>query len=324
MNKFFLTLAFSLSFLNVKSQCSINVVSNSGYTVHINLTPVGVVAPSTCQWGYNYNINTTYDITFSGTNIPAKLNTLQASLMCGTQGNFFQLPLSGGKGTVTSQSNPWRSVSDCNTATTSSLSCNAYYVSIQGPGIPPQTITCAAPVPLPVSLMSFTAQQKESNIVLQWTTVEETNNLSFSIERSADGTNWQTIKTVKGGMNSSTILNYTETDARPIEGISFYRLKQTDVDGKSVYSYNKTVNFNTVSKIVIYPNPAKDKITINGEDINSADVTISDCLGNVMNVVAANENGNIVLNTTELAAGLYFININMEGLVKSEKVVITR
>lgn len=137
----FLALFFATQ--NMRAQCSIDVEANNGYTVHINVTPVSISAPSSCQWGYNYNVVFNYDISFSGTNIPNSLFTLQATLGCGSNSHFVNFPNGGGSGTVTSTSNQWRSASDCASASPESLGCNTLNIEIQGPGLPNQTVSCS-------------------------------------------------------------------------------------------------------------------------------------------------------------------------------------
>ncbi|MBI2968940.1 MAG: hypothetical protein HYY40_14155 [Bacteroidetes bacterium] len=103
--------------------------------------------------------------------------------------------------------------------------------------------------PLPVELLSFTATCLGEKAYLQWTTVSESNNDYFTIERlttdlsSDEDGNWIRVGTVKGAGNSSTIRNYFFTDeSHPSpfgegQGVGFYRLSQTDFDGtNSAYS----------------------------------------------------------------------------------------
>jgi hypothetical protein len=73
---------------------------------------------------------------------------------------------------------------------------------------------------LPVELVYFTAKFNDSYIELNWTTAAEINNDFFTIERSGDGINFEAILQTQGQGNSSQLVNYTETDYNPIQGIS--------------------------------------------------------------------------------------------------------
>lgn len=95
--------------------------------------------------------------------------------------------------------------------------------------------------PLPIALLSFTANYNSSNNVdVKWSTASEINNDYFSVERSADAILFDAINVTDGAGNSNSILNYSTTDDSPLNGISYYRLKQTDFDGN--YKYSSTVS----------------------------------------------------------------------------------
>ncbi|MCC6252410.1 MAG: hypothetical protein IT238_08120, partial [Bacteroidia bacterium] len=97
--------------------------------------------------------------------------------------------------------------------------------------------------PLPITLLEFNAQPVIDEVSITWTTASEINNDYFNVERSKDGIHFESIAQIPGAGNSHTILNYKTMDAQPYEGVSYYRLKQTDFDGKFEYSTIKSVNF---------------------------------------------------------------------------------
>jgi len=75
-----------------------------------------------------------------------------------------------------------------------------------------------------------------TNIELYWVTSNEINNDYFTIEKSNDGINFEIVEIILGAGNSDILLEYSFVDKNPINGISYYRLKQTDFDGKFEYS----------------------------------------------------------------------------------------
>ncbi len=101
---------------------------------------------------------------------------------------------------------------------------------------------------LPVKLISFTAQKQNSKTLIQWTTVSEQNSKEFIIQRSMDGSQWYSIGTVAAQGNSSITTNYSYTDIAPVMGTDYYRLLQTDIDGKSSYSEIRMVKFTNDNK----------------------------------------------------------------------------
>lgn len=89
---------------------------------------------------------------------------------------------------------------------------------------------------LPVELVSFDAQNEGPAVRLTWTTATEQNNDFFTLERSSDGLYFEPFATVNGAGNSSFTIDYNHLDEDPLSGLSYYRLKQTDFDGKFSYS----------------------------------------------------------------------------------------
>ncbi len=252
----FLTLFLLTSSISIKSEAQCVFTSADGYTVTVYVTPSGVIAPSSCPFGYNYNLSVNYLVSFSGTNIPANLYTLQGNIYCGTTVHFFSLPLTGGSGTVTTVSNPYRTTPDCTTATIASLGCNTSQITIQGPGLPAQTSTCAAGGPLSITLTSFKANLMDNNnVYLSWETANESENAFFVIERSSDATNWQSIKTIAGADYSNSPLQYHYVDRELKPGVYYYRLKQINTSGSVSYFHIVSV------KLVSLGNPADIYVT---------------------------------------------------------------
>jgi len=124
--------------------------------------------------------------------------------------------------------------------------------------------------PLPIALVQFTATNNQSVVDLFWQTASETNNDYFTIERSANGNDFIEIKRQEGAGNSSSMLDYFDVDKAPLNGVSYYRLKQTDFDGEYTYSEIVKVNrkSNSSTRLVVYPNPVSDKINIKTELVN--------------------------------------------------------
>jgi Secretion system C-terminal sorting domain/Beta-propeller repeat len=113
---------------------------------------------------------------------------------------------------------------------------------------------------LPVKLLNFSAKVNDNKEVdISWTTASELNNQYFTIERSKDGLNFEQVAIVKGAINSSIAINYLSTDKTPYSGKSYYRLRQTDLDGKYSFSAIVQLQLNTANsnEFTIYPNPVQ-------------------------------------------------------------------
>jgi len=158
---------------------------------------------------------------------------------------------------------------------------------------------------LPVELTMFTVSQNNCDtVVVAWQTVSETNNNYFSIERSTDGNTFESIGIIKSKTtNSNSTINYSFIDNNPTNGIAYYRLKQTDIDGG--FKYSNVVSFqrcisNKNIEVTVFPNPTYRKITVdfigNPKDIESV---------NLINVY-----GETVYESTFLQPELDFENLN--------------
>lgn len=238
-----------------KANAQVSVTSSDGYTVYVEISPQSIIAPSSCPYGYNYNVNLNYTVTFSGTNIPASLYTLQGSLTCSSQGNFFNLPNSGGTGSVTTGSNPYLGTSDCATATPSSLGCTSGQIQIEGPGIPNQFVSFSAST-LPIELTYFTSEKTDNGVLLEWETASEINNHYFSVEKSHDGSNYEVIANLEGNGTTNKTFKYQYLD-KEVYGDAYYRLMQTDYDGEFKYEgilFQEYLD-QQKSEITFYPNP---------------------------------------------------------------------
>lgn len=109
--------------------------------------------------------------------------------------------------------------------------------------------------PLPIELATFSAELVKKKVEMKWTTQAEINNDYFTVERSPDNINFEQIGTLPGSGTTSQTHDYNFTDESPLRGISYYRLRQTDFDGKTEY-FPAVVIRNMRSTFTVYPNPA--------------------------------------------------------------------
>jgi Secretion system C-terminal sorting domain len=167
--------------------------------------------------------------------------------------------------------------------------------------------------PLPVSLLYFDAKKADlKNVICTWVTVSETGNNYFEVERSADGVHFTSIGFVAGAGNSTQQLTYSFTDANPLKGISYYRLKQTDFNGLFQYSGWSVVSFDAPQLLAVYPNPSNGNFTVQlpFENMDSgAMIRITNSLGAVIfEEKVASQIHTVNLANTEFANGIYTIS----------------
>lgn len=179
---------------------------------------------------------------------------------------------------------------------------------------------------LPVNLKTFKARAENNNKVkVFWTTAYEKDNGYFDIERSANGVNFTMVGRIPGVNHSGILTDYTFYDNNSLKGISFYRLKQVDVDGKFSYSPIERVrNSETDHSVDVYPNPSvgrEFKINLLKNVPGSIDVTVFDLSGRLKLQQQFNDNNTITI-THNLAAGTYHIKISGKEFTETRKLII--
>ena len=170
---------------------------------------------------------------------------------------------------------------------------------------------------LSAELLNITAQSKGTNNLITWQTASEKDNALFQIERASNATDFSPIGEVKGSGSSAAAKNYTFTDATPLSGVNYYRLKAVDYNGAATLSKVVSVNFSGKidGKIAVYPNPTRDvlRVDVNAADASTTLVQITDLMGRVVlsQSVTVNKGANLLpLNVATLPSGAYFVKVN--------------
>jgi len=175
----------------------------------------------------------------------------------------------------------------------------------------PRLIINSTPL-LPISLLNFNVIPQVDLVKLNWTTLSETNNDFFSVERSIDAINWEIIGQIEGAGNSNTRTNYDYKDTHPFSGVSYYRLKQTDFNGNYEYSQVKgiTIRKSKSEILSLYPNPTTNQFKIKGNEYELNDIEIYN--GSGANVTArttifTDSEGLKTISLIKLPKGIYCV-----------------
>ncbi|MBI2279572.1 MAG: T9SS type A sorting domain-containing protein [Bacteroidetes bacterium] len=188
---------------------------------------------------------------------------------------------------------------------------------------------------LPITLVSFEAEIDNTTVLLKWTTAAEINNDYFTIERSTNGLSFEELGKIQGSGNSNVLKKYVYSDKKPLKGISYYRLKQTDFDGKFEYFKLVTANLSEtedgICLLNVYPNPCTGNCTINLDDCplssNEVDVQLYDAAGNkITNRIQPKNSDSDVsfhINTANnLSPGVYIVRAKTGNKLQTQKVII--
>lgn len=227
-------------------------------------------------------------------------------------------------------------VSNASNLVNSSYSFDVITKDITG-GSSRSTVSLFSLVPLPVELIKFEGKPEQDKVKLSWSTAMELNNDYFDVERSSEGVSFEKIGEVKGYGNSISINEYSFTDAYPLSGVSYYRLKQNDYNGDFEYSHIiavKNIAKSLIpSEVDIFPNPSSgENITVVLKGLEAQDVTIEiyDMLGKKQFIKfysftsVKNINKIDVKPQHELSAGIYNMVISTGTETFTQKIVVKK
>lgn len=160
---------------------------------------------------------------------------------------------------------------------------------------------------LPVEFTKFTATNKGTTNILDFTTASEINNDYFTIERASNGGTFEPLGTIIGAGDSKADINYTYTDLNPSAGINHYRIMQTDYDGKYSYSAVRSVRNTLDGKLVISPRTTEGTLNIL-TDLENYDIQVYDLSGQEV-YKSTNNSADLEINIDNVRAGIYFVKV---------------
>lgn len=180
---------------------------------------------------------------------------------------------------------------------------------------------------LPVTGLEFYARRiSNTQVQLNWKTLQEINNKGFSIERKKDNeinfmhTGYVSSSTAGG--NSQFTLHYQATDNNDYTGNTYYRLKQEDRNGNSFYSEVRLVKGEAGKQLTlqVWPVPAAGffNVSVNGLDKNGL-LQITDVNGRLIKKLPIQNQ--LQLQVNDLPAGTYFVTVAAEKTI-TQRVVI--
>jgi subtilisin-like proprotein convertase family protein len=185
-------------------------------------------------------------------------------------------------------------------------------------------ITFQDPVLLPVRYAKFEAKKFDKEVLLDWKTASEKDNDHFEVERAGADYKFTTVGKLDGNGNTNEVISYSYIDETPMSGISYYRLKQVDFNGRVYYSPVRSVDFrNGISKLVVAPNPSSGMVSVStGQP--AKEIAVWSVMGEkVMEYFPTREEGNEHnIDMSHLENGLYYVTIEyLNGLTKQVKLV---
>lgn len=118
--------------------------------------------------------------------------------------------------------------------------------------------------PLPVRFISFEAARAGEDVRLSWKVAEEKDVKGYHVERSADGRTWTSIGFQPFNPSPVNEKVYTFSDRDPVSPVSYYRIRQEDLDGRTKYSDLRFVRFDKDGlEVRLYPVPVTSTLKVN-------------------------------------------------------------
>lgn len=163
---------------------------------------------------------------------------------------------------------------------------------------------------LPLDLVAFTGNSSAGHNELQWATANEINTASFDIQRSTDGTGFQTIGKVPAAGSGNNNYNFSDKTFSP--GTNLYKLRMIDIDGQ--YSYSRTVKVLGTERgtgIKLSPNPVRDalNVTVNNETLLNTEGKIINSLGQTVFTFKIGQMS-VKRDIKHLPAGIYLLSLS--------------
>jgi hypothetical protein len=198
--------------------------------------------------------------------------------------------------------------------------------------------------PIPVELVSFTANVSDNSVILKWVTASEVNNMGFEIEKSkvksqkSNESGWEKIGFVEGKGTTTEIQYYLFKEdltlTHNLNRTLYYRLKQIDFDGTVNYSNTIEVEIDlTPSDFILeqnYPNPFNPSTKISWQSPVGSHQTIKvfDVLGNEVAKLVDEYNPagsyEVEFNASSLSSGIYFYKLKSDNFTFVRKMILIR
>jgi hypothetical protein len=199
---------------------------------------------------------------------------------------------------------------------------NGYYVQFQTSDFG-TFFFGSATFPLPIKLSSFKVKREGGSLArVSWVTSQEINSKQFQVQRSGILQQWRTLATIPAQGNSNAEKSYSYEDAEIKKGVYYYRLNQQDMDGKSLTSEIRNLNFGGDGiSVKVYPDPADNFLQIQVVGADAFEVVLVDKTGK--KVYRNSVTGSAYqMNTSGFASGMYTLRISHNSQSVHTKILL--
>jgi Secretion system C-terminal sorting domain len=187
-------------------------------------------------------------------------------------------------------------------------------------------VSLTATTVLPLHFTIFSGSNAENTIKLEWQTENEINTKSFEIEKSNNGITYSAIGLTNAKGNNALTQQYYFTDAAPLPGNNYYRIKQIDKDGR--YAYSTAIKVSTKisnNGITVYPQPAQTimNVVLTQQPQQSTQIKLYTASGQLIKTITATAVLNVI-NVQSLPVGNYMMSVESGGIKQTKAISINR
>ncbi len=197
------------------------------------------------------------------------------------------------------------------------------YSITYNPGVSTSILVTKLGSTLPAVWGNFAALARNNQVNLKWETLQESNVADYTVEYSVNGRDYQSIGTVAAVGNSNSVQSYSFVHTMPdLAKNNYYRIRQTDLDGKSAYSSVRSAKFTKgqVVAVTATPNPVRDRLQLQVQAANIR-VVLTDIAGRTIQSLQT-QPGYHEINMSQLAPGLYNLSVfSNNSLLETQKIV---
>jgi hypothetical protein len=183
-------------------------------------------------------------------------------------------------------------------------------------------------VPLPVKLEYINGQKLAIGNALNWKVNCTSNSMTMKIERSANGVTFDELSSITADrVRCEQPFSYS--DALPLTGINYYRVKMIDIDGKISYSpivavINSARGFKVVG---VYPTLVRNETSVSISTAKTAmiETVMTDMQGRIISKTKQNISAGsslVKVDCTLLSKGMYNIAILADGAIQGSVKIV--
>lgn len=329
------TLPFAGSGAQSLAQCYAPSCSNQTLTFNINFSRTYCAGNGTydnCNWADNYcNYLNNWNVTVQGRNAETLGNTAtgngSATIAAPTCASGTTLLNPAALYGVPAYAYSWNTGENTSTLNVTNGPAT-YTATVTDACGTVRTATFIITCPLALDMGNFEAAHSGKDVQLSWSTNYEKENQHFAVMRAGSDLNFEEIGQVLSQGNSETPQFYTFMDREPSQGISYYQLKNVDINGQATLSDIRSIETNRSGKTIsVSPNPNNGQFSLELaiQKTGNYSIQIVSSEGKVVyqtNLLLESGNHVLPMNKVALLKGTYLVRATNEKTELQEKFVV--